>query len=147
MSNYIDFWRNPFANRDLNQLQKSFDRMQDEFFGPLSASKSMYFPKVEFSEDKTNYIAKFDLPGLAKDQIKVDLHENTLTVSGERREEKKEITDKKSYSEVSYGSFTRTITLPAPVNAEKVAATFENGVLSVSMEKKTASNSRQITVK
>lgn len=143
----LDFWRNPFGSRDFNQLQRAFDRMQDDFFAPASLSKSMYFPKVEFTEDKNNYIAKFDLPGLTKDQIKVDLHENTLTVSGERKEEKKENTDKKSYTEVSYGSFARTISLPTAVNAEKVSATFDNGVLSVCMEKKTTANSRQITVK
>jgi HSP20 family protein len=67
---------------------------------------------------------RFDLPGVSKDQIKIDLHENTLTVSGERKTERKEgdAESKKHVSEVYYGSFMRSFTFPQTVDPERVEA-------------------------
>ena len=104
-------------------------------------------PSCEFTEEKDKYVARFEVPGVPKDQIKIEVHENTLTVSGEKKEEKKEDSKKRHYSEFSYGSFFRTFTLPSKIDAEKVAATYDHGILTVTMAKTEAAKARQITVK
>jgi HSP20 family protein len=148
MSNFPDFWRGgPY--RELNQLQKAMDRMWDDFYPATTTASRTPFafsPKAEFTEEDNRYVAKFDLPGMAKDQIKVELHENMLTVSGERKTEKKEESKGRTYSEVSYGSFSRTMSLPSPVDAEKSKATFENGVLTIAMDKSSKPGARKLMI-
>jgi len=100
-------------------------------------------------EAKDSYMMKFDLPGLTKDQIKIDFYENTLTVSGDRKEEKttEDKDAKVHYSEMSYGSFTRSFSFPQAVDVEKANAKFDNGVLTVEVPKRDGGNRRQIQVR
>ena len=151
----LDFWR----GRELNQFQRAMDRILDDWAGwrmpalaqvnKTNASED-FSPTCEISENKNAYLLKFDLPGLQKDQIKLDLHDNRLTVSGERKEERKE-EDKehrKHFSEVYYGSFMRSFTFPQDVDAERVEAKYENGVLTVNVAKTLGQQrSRQIPVR
>lgn len=155
MSNSLDFWRRnwqPFA--DFTDLQKSFDQMWrggmagSPMVGASGSSAQAWMsPKCEASETPEAYHFKLDIPGLTKDQIKVDLHENVLTISGERKEERKEDDKKRHFSEISYGSFTRTFALPTAVDNEKVTAKYENGTLFVELKKSDTSKARQISVK
>lgn len=152
MGNYPSLWRSTFGNpfREIARLQQSMDRFLDEFHVPAAdgaLAKYAFNPSCEFTEDKNQYLAKFDLPGVTRDQIKIDVDDNRLTVSGERKEEKKEEGKKQHVSETYYGSFMRSFTLPTPINPEKVQATFENGVLTIALAKSEASKSRQITIK
>ncbi|MBK9324334.1 MAG: Hsp20/alpha crystallin family protein [Bdellovibrionaceae bacterium] len=104
--------------------------------------------RVEVSETPQAFLVKFDIPGLKKEDIKIDLHDNRLTVSGERREEKREERDHKvHYSELSYGSFARAYTFPTAVDAEKVEAAYDGGVLSLHIPKLGNAKARQITIK
>ena len=152
MSN-LELWRNNWSPfRDMSGLSRVMDRMLEEWPGNRAANDPKQYsfnPSCEVTEDKMNYRLKVDLPGVPKDNIKIDLHENRLTISGERTEEK--TTDDKDhrthFSEMFYGSFTRSMTFPMAVDAEKVEAKFEHGVLNVTIAKKTAANSRQITSK
>lgn len=144
--NSLDFWRKPgFDN---------FDRMMDNFFrGDLMPSSFSAPPKVlgaacELSETADSFSLKFDLPGLSKEDIKIDLSDNRITVSGERKEERSE-KDKKhrtQYSEVSYGSFSRSYSFPTPVDANKVDAKYADGVLSITVGKSADNQTRQIAV-
>ncbi|MGZ3670932.1 MAG: Hsp20/alpha crystallin family protein, partial [Bdellovibrionota bacterium] len=109
------------------------------------AEGALWAPNCELSEDKECYVARFEIPGVPKDQIKVELRDNQLTVRAERRAEKKE--EKKHYSEFSYGSFMRSFPLPTPVSEEKVNAAYDGGILTVTMQKTTPSGVRQISVK
>lgn len=141
--NSLDFWRKP-------QLD-SFERALEDFFGERSSSsrKGAMGAACEISETAEGYQMKFDLPGLKKEDIKVDLHDNLLTVSGERREEIKDKEDKKNrtrYSEISYGSFSRSYSFPTPVDANNVDAKYSDGVLSIRVQKSADSQSRQITI-
>lgn len=147
----LELWRNnwgPF--RDLMTLSKSFDRMLDEWpMARADLGKYNFNPSCEVREDKNAYVLKVDLPGVPKDNIKIDLNDNRLTLRGERTEEKK--TEEKDththFSEMFYGSFTRTMTFPVPVDSEKTEARYENGVLTMTLPKKSAQNVRQITIK
>jgi len=146
MSQNLDFWRTGVA--------RPLDRFFEEFMSPnfkrkdgLETSHGGFHPQCEVSESKEGYHMKFDLPGISKDQIKIELHENQLTVSGERKEERN-VEDKKThFSEVYYGSFTRSFTFPTQVDAEKVLAEYDNGVLNINIPKSEQSRSRQITIK
>lgn len=157
MNNTMELWRRFPVNplKELNHIQRTVDRLFDDYAGPAGAAKSAFpvaaafNPSCEVSEDKAAYHFKFDLPGVPKDQIKIELEDNRLTVSGERREQKREEDkDKKThFSEVAYGSYLRSFTLPTAVDGERIAANYDHGVLSVTVPKTTASRPRQITVK
>lgn len=141
----LDFWRGTF-----NPYREVMDRFFDDFasFPTRTLRKDAVFaPTCEVSEDKNAYLLKFDLPGLSKDQVKIELHDNQLTVSGERKEEKKEEGRRYHFSETTYGSFMRTFNLPANTDPEKVEARFENGVLSVSVAKNEPAKARQVNIK
>jgi HSP20 family protein len=145
MSNLPEMLRNPWV-RDLDRF---FDQVAWPSLrrGDADFAKQGFNPSCEVSEDKTGYHLKFDLPGIPKDQIKIDLHENQLTVSGERRSEKKEENKRQHFSEVFYGSFSRSLTFPSSVDAEKVSASYENGILNIMVPKSEASRTKQITIK
>ena len=151
MRNALSLWRdtNPFAN--FLEVQKDFDRFFDEpWTSSLPASRTLgkdWNPRAAITEDDVAYHVKVDLPGVVKDQVKVDYHDNYLTVSGERKDEKKTDKEKEHYSEVFFGSFTRTFYFPQAVDAERIAAKYENGVLTVDLTKTTKSQARQVAVK
>ncbi len=148
MSHFPDIWRGSNGLfREMNHVQRLMDRLVDD-----NASRSrtttepaLWSPSCELTEEKDSFVARFELPGVSKDQIKVELNDNQLTVRAERRSEKKD--EKKHYSEFSYGSFMRAFTLPAAVSDEKVNAAFEGGILTVTMQKTASSGARQISVK
>ncbi len=145
MSQLPEIWKTSFA--------KEFDRFFDQFWSPAGRrteadlTKYGFNPSCEVNEDKAAYHLKFDLPGVPKDQIKIDLQENRLTVSGERKTEEKREEKTQHFSEVFYGSFSRSLTFPSPVDAERVSATYENGILNIHVPKSEASRTRQITVR
>jgi HSP20 family protein len=144
--NSLDFWRKPSFD--------NFDQMMDNFFrgdlmpSSVGLSRKGMGAACELSETSDSYSLKFDLPGLKKEDIKIDLSDNRITVSGERKEERTE-KDKKhrtQYSEVSYGSFSRSYSFPTPVDANKVDAKYADGVLSISVGKSADTQARQITI-
>ena len=134
-------------------IQKAMDRAFEGFTTSelLPSRKEIgtfdFNPNCEFTETPTQFKMKFDLPGMNKDQIKIDLHENILSVSGERREEKKEEDKKRHFTEISYGSFLRSFTLPTAVDSEKVEAKYDNGQLNVTLTKVEPTKARQIVIK
>lgn len=148
----LELWKKnwePF--KEFGQWPRAWDRFFDEIGSSQlrqRADSPMVSPTVDVRETKTHYQMKFDLPGMTKDQIKIDLNDNTLTVSGERNEEKIERSeDKRSHlSEVYYGSFYRSFTFPEAVNAEKSEARYENGVLSLNIPKLETPKKRQVTI-
>lgn len=146
----IDLWRgNKSPFRELSRMRSVLDRMFDDFprwASRISEDGISFSPTCEVSEDNKNYYLTFDLPGVPKGQVKIDLVDNQLTVSAERREEKKKEEKKTRMSEVSYGSYSRTLTLPAHIDEKKVDAKFENGVLTVTVPKTEATNVKHIAV-
>lgn len=90
-------------------------------------------PKVEVLEKEGQFLVRAELPGMTKDEVKVEIAENLLTIAGERKQEKKEEREGYCYSECNYGSFYRAIPLPEGVDAAKATAEFKHGVLEVTM--------------
>lgn len=92
-------------------------------------------PRCDIRETDTALIVHADLPGVEKDQMKVDVHDNLLTISGERKHEKVDESERVHRLERSFGSFSRTIPLPKGVDANVVTAKYDNGVLEVTVPK------------
>ena len=128
---------------------REFENIFDGFFQNLSTASdsSNFVPKVNISEDDSNVRLTFELPGMEKGDIKVIVQDGILTVSGERKFEKKEETDKYVRSEIRAGSFSRSFTLSDTVNHETVSADYKNGLLEVSLAKKEETKPREIEVK
>jgi HSP20 family protein len=93
----------------------------------------MWAPHVEVMEREGQFVVHADLPGLTKDQVKVEVTDDAVTIHGERKEEKKEEKKGYYYNECHYGSFYRSIPLPEGSDSSKATAEFRNGVLEVSM--------------
>lgn len=125
---------NPF--REIAKAEEAFERILEEMKNNrISGSEMEFSPSCDIEEDGNKYLMKFDLPGVKKDQVKVEIDGDRLTVRAERKEEKKSETKKKYLSEVSYGSYVRTFTMPGPIEEKSIDAKFEDGVLTVSVPK------------
>ncbi len=149
MSNLLELWRtNPSPTNEWKEWQRSLDRFFSDRVGNLPTSPAKgttFYPSCEVSETPAAYQFKIDLPGMNKEGIKVEVHQNLLRVSGERKFEKSDASH--HFSEVSYGTFFRSFELPETVDAERVEAKFENGVLSLVLNKNTPAKAKQVTIK
>jgi HSP20 family protein len=90
-------------------------------------------PKVEVSEDKKAYEISAELPGVEEKDVKLTLQDDVLTVSGEKKSEREEKEEGYHVSERSYGSFQRSFRLPDDVNADKISAKFDKGVMTITL--------------
>ena len=141
---------------DLSRWERDMDRMMEAFFDrrmrpwwPWPRGESMEFaaPAVDLYEEKNDIVVKAELPGIEKDNIEVNLSNHHLTIKGEKKNEK-EIKEENYYrSERSYGTFLRTLELPADVQGEKVKASFKNGILEVRLPKTENAKAKETKVK
>ena len=104
-------------------------------------------PAVDITEDDKEYLVKAELPEVKKDDVKVTVENDILTISGERKFEKEENGKKYHRVERAYGSFVRSFGLPDDADAEKVEAKFSDGILKVHVAKSEAAKPKQIEVK
>jgi HSP20 family protein len=118
----------PTPFRAMNQLQRQMDRLFDE-------AQTFLQPACDVDETDTQILMSFDLPGMKKEDIKIEYEGNILRVSGERKDERH---DSKAIE--------RVFTLPQAVKAEQIEAHFDNGVLHVAIQKAEAPKPRQIPI-
>lgn len=130
-------------------MNSGFDRFFEDLFdgGSLPSTEYGWSPRVDVNENDNNYVVSFDLPGMEKDQIDVKFEDGVLTVSGERKLEKKEDNDKGCYVERYHGKFSRSVTLPKDVNPSDIHAGYKNGVLNITVPKAEEMKPKQIEVK
>ena len=114
-----------------------------------SFEQSVWSPQIEAFERGGKFIVRADLPGLKKDDVKVEVTDEAITLSGERRQEHEEKGEGYYRTERSYGSFYRQIPLPEGIKADDATATFQNGVLEISMQapQREERRSRQLQIK
>jgi HSP20 family protein len=124
-------------------MEHFFEDFNRDFFTPIRSelnlfgdgrNKALWSPKIEVLEKNGKLLVRAELPGLNKDDIKVELTDEALTLSGERKEEKEEKGEGYYRSERSYGSFYRAILLPDGIDATKAVATFDKGILEIAMD-------------
>jgi HSP20 family protein len=133
---------------DFNSLQSTLNRVFQDFnrgSDELTTSGS-FVPAVDIYEDQNGITLKMEVPGVSEQDINISLENNTLTVSGERKFEKNEKEENFHRIERRYGSFTRSFSLPNTVDAEKVNAGYENGILSIQLGKKAEAKPKQIKI-
>ncbi len=136
-------------SRDALGLRREMDRMWEDFFGRSERETTglTWTPDVDISETKDGYDVAIEAPGMTKDDIKISLQENVLTIRGEKRQE--EVKEGTNYhrTERIWGAFQRSFTLPAAVQAGKVSAVYKDGVLKVELPKAEEARTKEIDVK
>jgi HSP20 family protein len=122
----------------------------DLFDGGFS-SRTMNVPAVNITEKKDDYLVSMAAPGLKKEDFKIDVEGNLLTISSEKEVEKEEKEERYTRQEYSYSSFERSFTLPDEINKDKIDARYKDGVLELVLPKKEEAKkmsvSKQIAVK
>ena len=142
-------WR-PF--RDLVSIQDEMNRVFNDSFGRVPSrfdtelSHSEWSPSVDISETKDEIVVKAEVPGMNKDDIKITLQDNVLTLKGERKQEKEEKDTNFYRMERYYGSFARSFSLPTVVQADKIKASYKDGILNITLPKTEEVKPKQIPI-
>jgi HSP20 family protein len=131
----------------LSAFHQQVDRLLDSpFFSGENSRSPAGMPALDLYQDADNFTVKAEIPGLKKEDIKLSLQDGVLTLSGERRSEKAHDEKGSLRNERSFGRFERSITLPMQVDGTRVAASYEDGVLTVTLPKAEAAKPRQIEI-
>ena len=136
--------------RDLRSLQEEVNRLFStnltRGFGEEGIGRGAWNPSVDIYENKDQIVLEAELPGMNRDDFELTVENNVITLRGERQFEKKDETDNYHRVERSYGSFTRSFTLPQTVSTEGATADYQNGVLRVTLPKRQETKARRIEI-
>ena len=133
----------------LTNLRDEIDRLFEVPLAELARTSQIlsgWTPALDVYEDKDNLFVRAELPGMKKEDISLTLHDGSLSVSGERKSEEKFKGAEVYRSERFVGRFQRTVTLPTPVQADKVKAHYKDGILTVTLPKAEEAKPKQIDV-
>src|SRR5690349_8527984 len=135
--------------REINALHNAMSRALQTAgtgYGDELSTSGNFVPPVDIYEDENSISLRLEIPGMKRDDLDIRLENNTLTVRGERKFENEEKEENFHRIERRYGSFTRSFTLPNTVNGEKVDATYDKGILKISLAKRAEAKPKQIKV-
>ncbi len=138
--------------RDVLSLRDEIDRLFEDFFPVKSSERRDYLsevwaPAIDIYETKDDVVVKAELPGMSKEDIKINIVDNSLIIEGEKKQEK-EVKEENYYRvERRYGAFRRVVEIPVPVKTENVEATYKDGVLEIKLPKKEEAKPKEIEVK
>ena len=141
-------WR-PF--RELENIEQHFEDVFDRSWLPavwrrIPSLEMGWAPAVEVFEKEGKFVVKAELPGIKEEDMDISVVDNTLTIKGEKKTES-EVKEEDYYCcECSYGSFSRSIALPSNVDAKKIAASYEDGVLGISLPKASEVKPKKISI-
>lgn len=141
-------WNDPF--RDLASLQERLNRVFDSTLAPRGREEDLFTgtwaPPVDIYETKDKTILKAELPGFNENEIQLRFEDGTLSLEGERKFEKDEKNENYHRVERAYGKFVRTFTIPVNVDHEKIAASMQNGILTVELPKREETKPKAIKI-
>jgi HSP20 family protein len=137
--------------RELTSLQNEMNRLFTTFFdtptgGNGESAGRRWIPAMDLVETDDHFVIKADLPGLSEGDVSIELEDNVLTVSGERKAEHEDKREGYVRVERAYGAFRRSLTLPEGVDPEGVAASFDKGVLEVRIPKPEERKPRRVAI-
>ncbi len=141
-------WR-PF--RELENIEQHFEDVFDRSWLPavwrrIPSLEMGWAPAVEVFEKEGKFVVMAELPGIKEEDMDISVVDNTLTIKGEKKTES-EVKEEDYYCcECSYGSFSRSIALPSNVDAKKIAASYEDGILEISLPKASEVKPKKISV-
>ena len=133
--------------RDLQRAQDEMARLFDDRLLSRGGESVGWTPKVDIFEDEEGVALSFELAGVEPKDVDIRFENGVLTLRGERKMEKEDKRDQYHRVELSYGTFTRSFSLPATIDAEKIRAESKNGVLTVHLPKKPEAKPKSIQVK
>jgi HSP20 family protein len=133
-------------------VREDVDRLLDRFwntglFGPMPQIETMWQPNLDFSENEKEYIVRVEVPGVPKEDLEVNVDGRNLTVSGRRDFEREEKTEEYFWRERETGKFVRTVQLPTAIDQSKVAATYQDGIMTIRLPKTEASSKTRVQIK
>lgn len=134
-------------NDSFLDLRREIDRLFEDFWSTPTllanaAASPVWAPAVEFDEEDNHYLLTMEVPGISRDDLKIEFVNGQITISGERKQKEKN----GKYSERRYGKFYRSFTLPNEVDADRVEAQYQDGVLRVYVPKAETAKPRQIKI-
>ena len=135
--------------RELGTLQSEMNRLFNTVFdgpAPSGATMRRWMPPMDLVESGEDFVLRADLPGMSEEDVKIELEDSTLTISGERRSEHETERDGYHRVERASGSFQRSVTLPKGIDPETVTARFDRGVLEVRIPKPAERKPRRIAI-
>ena len=139
--------------REIDSLQGEMNRLFSTFFdsptnrgGNGGAGARRWIPAMDLIETGEHFVLKADLPGMTQDDVNIEVENNVLTISGERKTEHEEKHEGYYRLERATGAFSRSLTLPEGIDAEAVSATFDNGVLEVRIPKPAQAQPRKVQI-
>jgi HSP20 family protein len=134
--------------RELSSLQTEMNRLFSAAFEgtPGNGGARRWIPAMDLLETDDHFVLRADLPGMSESDVSIELEDNVLTVSGERKAEHEEKREGFYRVERAFGSFSRSLTLPKGIDAERVSAGFDNGVLEVRIPKPEERKPRKIMI-
>jgi len=135
-----DYFMDPFFDRFMQQVNDMIGEW------PVETANRPWYPALDLVEEKDRFIVRLELPGIDPKNVEINLQGNLLTVTGERKDESERTEGKLLKREQTYGAFQRTLQLPFRVQSEKVKATYEKGVMTISLPKVEEQVGRQIQV-
>ncbi len=140
-------WK-PF--QELARLRDEMDRLREEFFGErrfFAPSERRWHPSLDLAETKDKLIVTAEIPGMDVEDIDISISGDTLTIKGEKKQEKEEKAENYHLLETRYGAFSRSVRLPAEIDEKKVDASYKQGILKISLPKKEEAKPKKIKVK
>ena len=136
--------------RELNSLQSEMNRLFNTVFDTPSGTSGnvlrRWMPAMDLVESGDHFVLRADLPGMSEDDVNIEFEDGTLTVSGERKAEHEESNEGFHRVERSFGSFSRSLTLPQGIDPEAVTAGFDRGVLEIRIPKPEQRKPRKIAI-
>ncbi len=141
---------NPFE--DIEKMRSEMDRLWDTFLFGVPQKRdpweeAEWLPAVDVAETKNEIIVNVEVPGMDPKEFDISLSEGTLTISGEKRQEKVEGKENYHLIERRYGSFSRAIPLPPEVESDQIRASYKNGILTVRVPKIEEARRKEIKIK
>ncbi|MGZ3697970.1 MAG: Hsp20/alpha crystallin family protein [Bdellovibrionota bacterium] len=142
------FW-SPF--QELMRLQSDIDRLSEDFMGPSTGMDifrmpNAFVPAVDVQEADDHFLLSMDMPGIRKEDVKIEVQDNTLSVTGERHDECEEKGKNHYHAERFYGTFQRSLSLPGNIKADQIESSFEDGVLRIALPKMEVAKSKSIPI-
>ena len=126
--------------------KRVFDRFFEDFGFPEMVEEKQWLPTIDFSETDDHVIVRAEVPGMDKKDINITLTDGLLTIQGEKKQEKEEEKENYRFVERRYGSFSRSLRIPSGVDADKIEASYKDGVLKVAIPKTESEKSRKIEI-
>lgn len=130
----------------LTNLQREVDSLFEDFRRPSNRRPESWTPSCDVQETEGHFLLNFDVPGVNKDDIQIDIKDNQLFVRGERKVEHTENQGTRHFSERIYGTFSRAFTLPTSIDSDKIEASYSDGVLHISVPKAESAKPRRIQI-